>query len=173
MAKGNTIKFGVKNRIRKCTIAIHGRGNRLIFEDGANLKGVHIELDGNHCTMIIGKHCVIGEGCYFSARENNTTLRIGDHCMFSRNVKLMTSDGHDIHTLEQEKRINPAKNITIGNRVWLADSSVVLKGCTIGDGAVVGINAVVTKNVPNNSIAAGNPAKVIKNNIRWNEELTY
>ncbi|AMG30447.1 polysaccharide deacetylase [Grimontia hollisae] len=173
IAKGNTIKFGVKNRIRKCTIAIHGRGNRLIFEDGANLKGVHIELDGNHCTMIIGKHCVIGEGCYFSARENNTTLRIGDHCMFSRNVKLMTSDGHDIHTLEQEKRINSAKNITIGNRVWLADSAVVLKGCTIGDGAVVGINAVVTKNVPNNSIAAGNPAKVIKNNIRWNEELTY
>ena len=171
IAKGNTVNFGKKNRIRKCTVAIHGTGNTLTFEDGANLKGVHIELDGTNCEMIIGKRCVIGEGCYFSAREKNTRLQIGDDCMFSRNVKLMTSDGHDI--LKAGERINPANNVTIGNRVWLADGAVVLKGCTVGDGAIVGLNSVVTRDVAARSIAAGNPAKVVKEDIDWHEELTY
>lgn len=171
--KGNKVQFGVKNRIRKCTIAIHGKGNTLIFEDGANLKGVHIELDGINCTLIVGKRCVIGEGCYLSAKENGTTLKIGDDCMFSRNVKLMTCDGHDILSQRSQTRVNLAKDIYIGDRVWLADGVVVLKGCTVGEGSVIGLHSVVTKNVPKNCIAAGNPARVVKNDILWHEKLTY
>lgn len=171
--KGNELILGHKNRIRKCTIAMSGKGNRLIFEDGANLKGVHIEIDGNNCTLTIGKRCVIGEGCYFSARENNTQLHIGDDCMFSRNVKLMTSDGHDILNNTLKNRINLAQNITIGQHVWLADGAIVLKGRNIGSGSVVGINSVVTKDVPKNSVVAGNPAKIIANDIQWHEKPTY
>lgn len=173
ISANNTVTFGAKNRIRNCSVAIHGKGNTLIFDDGANLKGVHIEIDGNNCTLRIGKRCVIGEGCYLSARENGTTLKIGDDCMFSRQVKIMTSDGHDIASNTTGNRINIAKDITIGNQVWLADGAVILKGLSIGQGSVVGINAVVTKNVPENSIAAGNPAKIIKNDIVWHEKLTY
>lgn len=130
---GNTVIFGHKNRIRYCRVDIHGNNNRVIFLDGANLKGVHIEVIGNDCTLTIGKNCVIGEGCYFSCREKGTSLTIGDNCMFSRNVKLMTSDGHDIY--QNGKRINEAADITIGNKVWLADNTTVLKGCKVAPAA--------------------------------------
>ncbi|MBJ6958659.1 acyltransferase, partial [Vibrio cholerae] len=77
-----------------------------------------------------------------SCRESDTTLIIGSECMFSRNVKLMTSDGHDI--LRDGKRINPAKSIYIGSHVWLADNVTILKGVSIGSGSIVGINSTVT-----------------------------
>ncbi|MEZ8129172.1 acyltransferase [Enterovibrio norvegicus] len=168
---GNVINLASSTRIRQCHISIKGKGNTLTVDDGANLRGVQIELNGNNCSLTIGKYSVIGEGCYLSARENGTTLSIGENCMFSRNVKVMSSDGHDI--LCANKRINPAKSITIGSRVWLADSSVILKGCCIGSDSIVGIGSIVTKSIPKQCIAAGNPARIIKNNIHWQEELTY
>ncbi|MGF1706169.1 acyltransferase [Enterovibrio baiacu] len=168
---GNTVNIASTTRIRQCHISIKGKGNTLTVDDGANLRGVQIELNGNNCSLTIGKYSVIGEGCYLSARENGTTLSIGENCMFSRNVKVMTSDGHDI--LCANKRINPANSITIGSRVWLADSSVILKGCCIGSDSIVGIGSIVTKSIPKQCIAAGNPARIIKNNIHWQEELTY
>ncbi|MGF1865217.1 acyltransferase [Enterovibrio norvegicus] len=168
---GNTVNIASTTRIRQCHISIKGKGNTLTVDDGANLRGVQIELNGNNCSLTIGKYSVIGEGCYLSARENGTTLTIGEKCMLSRNVKIMTSDGHDI--LNENKRINPAKNIIIGNRVWLADSAVVLKGCKVGDDVVLGINSVLTQDIPNNFIAAGNPAKPVRKISNWSEVLTF
>ncbi|WP_254789998.1 acyltransferase, partial [Vibrio cholerae] len=92
-------------------------------------------------------------------------------CMFSRNVKLMTSDGHDI--LRDGKRINPAKSIYIGSHVWLADNVTILKGVDIGSGSIIGINSTVTKSIGQYCIAAGNPARKIKDNISWNTTLSY
>ena len=91
--------------------------------------------------------------------------------MFSRNSKIMTSDGHDI--LTNGVRINGAKDIVIGNNVWITDNVTVLKGVTVGDGAVLAINSTVTKDVPSNSIVAGNPARVVKEEIEWKETLTF
>lgn len=167
----NHIQVGKNTRIRYCDIFVNGENNQLIIHDGANLKGVSIELNGNNCRLEIGKNCVIGENCFFSSRENGTQLSIGDNCMFSRNIKVMTSDGHDI--LRNGKRINPAKNIHIGSHVWLADNVTVLKGISIGNGSIVGINSTVTHSIESNSIAAGNPARIITNAIDWQEELTF
>lgn len=171
IGSGNTVEIGEKTRIRYCDIHVTGSGNKLVFKDGANLKGVCIELDGNDCTLIIGKDCVIGENCFISCRERGTQLTIGDNCMFSRNVKVMTSDGHDI--LKQGQRINPAKSIHIGNNVWLADNATVLKGASIGNNSVVGINSTLTKSINNNVVAVGNPARVIQERTIWANELTY
>ncbi|MBT2914883.1 acyltransferase [Vibrio anguillarum] len=167
----NHIQVGKNTRIRYCDIHVNGKNNHLIIHDGANLKGVSIELNGENCTLEIGTNCVIGENCFFSCRERNTQLFIGDNCMFSRNVKIMTSDGHDI--LRDGKRINLAKSIYIGSRVWLADNVTVLKGVSIGNGSIVGINSTVTHSVADNSAAAGNPARVIADSIVWQEELTF
>ncbi|MCL9780367.1 acyltransferase [Vibrio sp. S4M6] len=167
----NKLNIHPSTRIRYCNIYIAGKDNLLVIAKGANLKRVSIELIGNNCTLIIGEGCVIGEHCYLSCRENSTKLTIGKSTMFSRNVKIMTSDGHDI--LENSKRINYAKDINIGNHVWLADNTTILKGVTIGDNSIIGINSTVTKSVPINSIAAGNPAKVVKSSIYWEETLTY
>jgi len=91
--------------------------------------------------------------------------------MFSRNIKLMTSDGHDIY--HDKRRINPAKSIIIGSHVWLSDSVTVLKGCNIGDGSIIGINSLVTKSIGSNKIAVGTPAVEVKDNIQWDEDLTF
>lgn len=91
--------------------------------------------------------------------------------MFSRNVKIMTSDGHNI--VRKNERINQARNIAIGNHVWLADNVTILKGVHIGNDSMVGINSTLTKSIETNVIAVGNPAKVIQNNINWEEKLTY
>lgn len=127
------------------------------------LKGVSIELNGNNCLLEIGANCVIGENYFISCRKRNTTLKIGNDCMFSRNIKIMTSDGHDI--LHDGKRANLAPNIYIGSHVWLADNVTVLKGVSIGSGSIVGINSTVTHSISDNSAVAGNPARAITDSI--------
>ncbi len=168
---GNTIEIMGAVRIRRCKISIKGRGNRLVLHAGVNLTNTTIEIDGHKCELSIGDGSVIGENCYLSCRECDTRLTIGDDCMFSRNVRLMTSDGHDI--LQGGSRNNPAKNIVIGNHVWLADGVTILKGVHVGDGSVVGIQSLLTSSVPANTVSVGTPAKVIKENITWRERLTF
>ena len=63
--------------------------------------------------------------------------------------------------------------IKIGSNCWIGENSRVCKGVTIGDGAIVAANAVVTKDVPANSIAAGNPAKVVKTDIHLNSRRYF
>lgn len=169
--KGNSIRFIGKAHIRKCDISIRGHNNQLIIGNNVNIKGSTIEIDGESCTIYINADCVIGERCYISCRERNINITIGHSCMFSRNVKIMTSDGHDI--LSGSERINPAKNIHIGNNVWLADDVIILKGVIIDDNAIVGIRSLVTKNISQKTVSAGNPAKVVKENITWRKTLTY
>ncbi len=112
---------------------------------------------------------MIGDNCYLSAKEEHISLIIKDNCALSRNVKIMTSDGHPIFS--NNKRINPAKDITIHNHVWIGDNVTILKNVTIGENSVIGINSTVTKDIPSNSIAAGNPAKIVKENITWQDKL--
>ena len=90
-------------------------------------------------------------------------IEIGDDVKIARDVIIRDTDAHKIlggnHSI-----VNPVK---IGNHVWLGTRSVILKGVTIGDGAIVAAGAIVTKDVPAKSIVAGVPAKVIKENIEW------
>ena len=59
------------------------------------------------------------------------------------------------------------KRISIGNEVWIGNRAMILKGVTIGNGAVIAADSVVTHDVPAYSVVAGNPAKVIKENVVW------
>lgn len=163
--KSNQIEIAKHVGVSGCTIIIKGNNNKLIIGENCRLRKVMIEIIGNNCSIEIGKKCVIGHGCYLSAKEENIHLIIGDECMFSRNVNILTSDGHPI--FQNLQRINHAQNIIIGNHVWLADNATVLKGVTIGNHSVVGIHSVVTKAIPEHSIAIGIPAKVIKDKIDW------
>ncbi|WP_375752237.1 acyltransferase [Vibrio sp. HN007] len=158
-------------KLRDCKVSILGNNNSLRVGKNVKLRNVSIEVDGDSCQLIIEDNCVIGESCYLSVREKGTTLTLGKGCMLSRNVKVMTSDGHDI--LKEGKRINPAKSISIGDKVWLADNVTILKGVAVGAGSVVGINSTLTKSISSQQIAVGNPAKVVASGIEWREELTY
>lgn len=166
--KTSILSISKSSKIVGCRILIRGKKNHLVVESGTRLRNMTIEIIGENCSVKIGRNCMIGDGCYLSVKEG-TSLTVGNDCGLSRNVKVMTSDGHPI--FKEGKRINEAKDIVLGSGVWIADNVTILKGSTIGNGSVVGINSTVTKNIPNNSIAVGNPAKVIENNIEWKDKF--
>ena len=91
---------------------------------------------------------------------------IGRDCCISDFVRIKDSDSHSI--IENGIKKNNTAPVVIGNHVWICKNAIILKGVTVADGAVIAAGAVVTKDVPENCIVAGNPATVIKQNIKWN-----
>lgn len=90
-------------------------------------------------------------------------IEIGKGCAISDNVCIADSDSHCIDG-HKDKVMSP---IVIGDHVWIGKNVTVLKGITIGSGAVIGAGSVVTKDVPENTVVAGNPAKPIKTIEDW------
>ena len=90
-------------------------------------------------------------------------IEIGKGCAISDNVCIADSDSHYIDG-HKERMTAP---IVIGDHVWIGKNVVVMKGVTIGSGAVVGAGSVVTKDVPCNTVVAGNPARPIKTIEKW------
>ncbi len=91
-------------------------------------------------------------------------IKIGDDVVIAKDVSIISSNhafrksGEKINSQGYE---NAKKPITIGNDVWIGDRAIILKEVSVGNGAVIGAGSVVTKDLPNYSIAAGNPARVI------------
>ena len=111
-----------------------------------------------------GYNISIGENFY--SNYNCTILdcaqvTIGNNVLFGPNVSLFTA-GHPIHPVPRNEGIEYAFPITIGNNVWIGGGVIVNPGITIGDNVVIGSGSVVTKDIPPNVIAVGNPCKVLK-----------
>lgn len=115
----------------------------------------------------IGKRAYVGEYSHITAINR---ISIGDNLLTGRWVTI-TDNGHGDSDYESllippiDRQLCSKGGITIGNNVWIGDKATILAGVTIGDGAIIAANAVVTKDVPAYSIAAGNPAKIIKQNV--------
>jgi acetyltransferase-like isoleucine patch superfamily enzyme len=90
-------------------------------------------------------------------------IKIGRDTIISNNVVIRDSDQHSLIGVGREK----TKPIIIGDHVWIGTNAIILKGVTIGDGAVVAAGAVVTRNVPPKTLVGGVPARVIRENIVW------
>ena len=111
-----------------------------------------------------GKHIEVGKN--FFANYNCTFLdvakiRIGDNCQIAPNVAIYTA-GHPVHPDTRNSAYEYGKEVTIGDNVWIGGNTVVCPGVRIGDNAVIGAGSVVTKDIPDWCIAAGNPCKVIR-----------
>lgn len=108
--------------------------------------------------------------CSFSLRSfanfnwvvlDEALVTIGDDCFIGPNVSIYTAC-HSTDPVERNTRQEWAKPVTIGNNCWIGGSVTILPGVTIGDNVTIGAGSVVVKDIPSNSIAVGNPAKVIK-----------
>ncbi len=88
-------------------------------------------------------------------------IKIGDDVLFGPHVSLYTA-GHPIHPQSRKSGYEYGIPITIGDRVWIGGSCVVMPGVSIGSDTVIGAGSVVTKDIPDGVIAAGNPCKVIQ-----------
>ena len=114
---------------------------------GVNSKFKKVNIEGSG-EIVVGEHCCI----------KNSKIVCGRTCkvIFGNNVSLIHNVVIDCYF---------KGTIKIGNDVWIGANVSILAGVNIGNGAVIGAGAVVTKNIPENAIACGNPAKVIK----WRE----
>lgn len=128
----------------------------------------------------IGERCFIGAGMFISIEH----IEIGNDVMISWGCTIADNNSH---SLNWQERINDVENwkrgieenkmgfyknwdcvkkgkITIGNKVWVGFNVIILKGVTIGEGAIVAAGSVVTQDIPDFAIVGGNPAKLIKQN---------
>lgn len=111
-----------------------------------------------------GKHIRVGRR--FFANFNFTVLdeayvTIGDDCFIGPNVSIYTAC-HSTDPVERNTRQEWAEPVNIGHNVWIGGSVTILPGVTIGDNVTIGAGSVVVKDIPANTIAAGNPCRVIK-----------
>ena len=164
----SSIEISKSAKMVGCNIFIRGKDNSLRIGSDTQLRNISIEIIGDGCSVEIGNDCMVGDGCYLAVKEGST-LVLGDDCGLSRNVKIMTSDGHPI--FKDGKRVNEAKDVLLESHIWIADNVTILKGVTIASGAVVGINSTVTKDVPANVVAVGNPARVVQEGIEWRDKF--
>jgi galactoside O-acetyltransferase len=90
-------------------------------------------------------------------------ITIGDDTLIGVNCNIMDNDGHNPNPNERNSNSIPTSEVIIGSNVFIGDNVTILKGVTIGANSVIGSGSIVTKNIPENTIAAGVPAKVIRN----------
>lgn len=144
----------------------NGRSTILRMDENSRLtvEGKWKVYYGGDIACFRNGHLKLGSGFF----NNNIRIRctkeitIGENVLISNDVTIMDSDAHRIDGQKEN-----TKPVTIGNNVWIGSRSLILKGVTIGDGAVIAAGSVVTRDVPSHSLAAGNPAVVKKSNVNW------
>lgn len=111
-----------------------------------------------------GGHCHFGRNVYANynlTMVDDTHIYVGDYTMFGPNV-VLASAAHPIAPNLREKNYQYNMPVRIGKRCWLGAGVIVLPGVTIGDDTVIGAGSVVTKDIPSNVVAVGNPCRVLR-----------
>jgi carbonic anhydrase/acetyltransferase-like protein (isoleucine patch superfamily) len=173
---------------RMTQAANRARGRRLAREvdGGEGLRaepGVRVVRLGERTRVVIGADVLLAHSVGLHLRDDDAVLEIGagsfvNHrsevvahervvigrdCLLAWDVQVLDSDSHSV---DGAPRTLP---VVIGDRVWIGCRATVLKGVTIGDGAVVAAGSVVTGDVPSRALVAGNPARVVREDVDWQE----
>lgn len=169
----NTIKLGAAKEY--ALLAINLKGNEKTVEIKKTVKNIRnlkiTSIRGDQQVVSIGENFSCG-GIEIQMNDGYERCTIGDNCLFSWGIKLRTSDGHSVIDLASGKATNIPKNVMIGNRVWVSEDVYFNKGSIVSDDSVVAAKAVLTKCFEQpNVIIAGFPAKVIKEDIKWDRRM--
>lgn len=166
--KGSMLNINGKLMLGRKQVKRSRMETRLLLEENSEMK-----IDGNF-TMYAGSYVRVVRGGTLILHDGfinenvqitcGDTIEIGSNCAIGRDVVIRSYDGHTIKSDDYQI----SEPIKIGNHVWIGQGASVLKGVTIGDGAIIAAGSIVTKDIPENCIAAGIPARVIKENINWN-----
>lgn len=135
---------------RYCQLTVNGRFS---LNEGSYIwitKSGHLTLDGGF----------INEGATITCASE---IHIGKSANIAREAVIRDYDGHYI----EDVNYRTSKPVWIGDNVWIGYRAMILKGVTIGDGAIIAANAVVTKDVPAHCVVAGNPARIIREDVNW------
>lgn len=169
--KENHIIIGNNTYMNNPMFYIRGNNNTIIIGEECKIgKKCSFWMEGNNIKIIIGSKTTFTQFCHFNAQEEGSEIIVGHNCMFSNHIIVRTSDSHPIYDMISGKRINSALSVYIGNNVWVAPDTKIMKGADIQDGCIVGSNTLVSKYIPAHSLVVGMPARVVKSNVKWTRE---
>lgn len=126
-------------------------------------------------TLARGKTVTIGDGTWINSGLtliDDYKINIGKGCIFATNVTITTT-GHPVDPDIRKKGLMYCFPVTIGDNVWIGCNVTILPGVTIGENTVIGAGSVVTKDIPANVIAAGNPCRVLREITERDREYYY
>lgn len=111
-----------------------------------------------------GRHVFFGDNVYANfglTAVDDANIYVGNSVMFAPHVTIATA-GHPINVKLRALAYQYNREVHIGNNVWIGAGSIIMPGVTIGDNTVIGAGSVVTKDIPSNVVAVGNPCKVMR-----------
>ncbi len=164
----NTINIeGGITRLKGCRFLINGSNCQIKIDRDCNLNNVVFYLQDDYCKIEVGKHVTISGKTELAVIEGKS-ITIGKECLFSDDIEFRVGDSHSILDMITHKRINPSKDISIGDHVWIGHGVKVLKGSNVSENTIVATGAILTgKTFPKNSIIGGVPGKVLRDNVDW------
>lgn len=166
----NSIHINEKATIRGCKIWFQSSFSNAQFEENTLFRSSLLYFGDSNNDFIMRKNSDMGEECKIYLLEG-TTIDIGEDCMFAGKIVMMSSDMHAIIDNSTGSRTNCAKDIIIGKHVWFGSNVTCLKGVQIPCNVMVGNGSMLTaREYYENSVYAGNPAKLVRENITWTRE---
>ncbi len=188
----NNSILNLGGHLKNCKIVIVGTQNELILSEDTNIENCTIYFTGSNNKIFVGKQSKI-QNSILACIENENVIQIGDSltasdkmeiyaiegkkitigsdCLFSYGIEIRNSDSHSLFD-QNGDRINEAKDVVIGDHVWICQHCLILKGAEIGSGSCVAAKAVVTgKTFDQNTLIGGFPARVLREGITWRDEL--
>lgn len=165
--KNNTLSIHPKARIKYLRVRFDCNNARVSIGDSLSTGAIRLNARaGQDATILIGAGVSMTSSVYISAVEGRK-IEISKDAMIASGVQIRSDDGHPIFDVKTGKRINLANDIFIDEHVWVGANATLLGGAEIGSGSVIGFGAIVKSRIPNNCIAAGIPARVIRKDIAW------
>jgi acetyltransferase-like isoleucine patch superfamily enzyme len=144
-----------------------GLNNQVDIDPTAVLApGIKIVISGRNNHLVIGAETTFGGGL-IEIRNHESSVVIGENCMLSGDITMDVSDMHSILDSQTGERLNPARDILIGDHVWLAQGVRIMKGAQIGQDCIIGSRSMVLGAIPANSLAVGSPAQVTRKGVTW------
>lgn len=126
VGKNNIINIGKAVVLKHTKIKIQGENNKIIIGENVRIyENCEFLIEGDNCEINIGQKTTIGSANIFCG-EGNSSISIGENCMLSREVSMNTSDFHSIIDVSTNSRINPPKNIIIGDHVWIGFNTTII-----------------------------------------------